>query len=172
MPLFRRGRGSVIGVSVILGSDSDREIFKSIASTLMELGIGFEKRIISAHRTPDILKSYVEDAEDRGVGVFIAVAGMAAALPGVISSITTLPVIGVPVAFGSATWGLDALLSMVQMPPGVPVATVALNGGKNAALLAAHMLALTDADLKERVMQYRKKQRQKVVDADALFSRE
>jgi 5-(carboxyamino)imidazole ribonucleotide mutase len=172
MPFVQAGEGSVSSASVVLGSDSDREIFTGLASTLEELGIAFEKRIISAHRTPEILKKYVEDAESRGVAVFIAVAGMAAALPGVIASLTTLPVIGVPVAHHAATLGLDALLSMVQMPPGVPVATVGLNGGKNAALLAAEMLALTDKGLKDRLIQYREKQRQKVMDADALFSRE
>lgn len=166
------GEGDVIGVSVVLGSDSDREIFSGLASVFNELGVSYEKRIISAHRTPDILKHYIESAVERGIKVFIAVAGMSAALPGVIASLTTVPVIGVPVALGSPAMGLDALLSMVQMPPGVPVATVALNGGKNAALLAAEILALNDENLGNRLKAYREKQRQNVMDRDTAFSRE
>jgi 5-(carboxyamino)imidazole ribonucleotide mutase len=159
-------------VSVILGSDSDRDIFSGISSTLKELKIDFEKRIISAHRTPDILKEYIIEAQKRGVKVFIAVAGMSAALPGVIASHTTLPVIGVPVAKTSSVTGFDALLSMVQMPPGIPVATVAINGSKNAALLAAGILAVSDDAIKEKLNQYRSKQQERVVNADKAFRKE
>jgi 5-(carboxyamino)imidazole ribonucleotide mutase len=159
-------------VSVILGSDSDREVFTGLAATLDDLGIDFEKRILSAHRTPDLLKSHIREAEKRGVGVFIAVAGMSAALPGVIASLTVLPVIGVPVALKSPVLGLDSLLSMVQMPPGVPVATVALNGGRNAALLAAEILALSDEKLGDRLKRYRDTARKKVVDKDTAFAGE
>jgi 5-(carboxyamino)imidazole ribonucleotide mutase len=156
-------------VSVILGSDSDRDIYSGIAATLSDFGILHEKRIISAHRTPDILKKYIAEAEKKGIRIFIAVAGMAAALPGVIASFTTLPVIGVPVAHSSPVMGMDSLLSMVQMPPGVPVATVALNGGKNAAILAVEILALSDEGLAKKVKELREKQRQKVIEKDTTF---
>jgi len=159
-------------ISVILGSDSDKNVYAGIASTLEDLGLSHEKRIISAHRTPDILKSYVAEAEEKGIGVFIAVAGMAAALPGVIASFTTCPVIGVPVASVSSTMGMDSLFSMVQMPPGVPVATVALNGGKNAAILAAEILSLSDIKLAEKLKTAREKQRQKVIEKDTAFMQE
>ena len=157
-------------VAVVLGSDSDKKVYESIASTLHELGLTHEKRIISAHRTPDILKTYVTEAVQRGIAVFIAVAGMSAALPGVIASLTTCPVIGVPVASGPL--GIDALFSMVQMPPGVPVATVALNGGKNAAILAAEMLSLSDKDLAGKLQAARERQRNKVIEKDTAFMQE
>ena len=159
-------------ISVILGSDSDKNVYAGIASTLKELGLSHEKRIISAHRTPDILKSYISEAEVKGIGVFIAVAGMAAALPGVIASFTTCPVIGVPVGSSTFPMGMDALLSMVQMPPGVPVATVAINGGKNAAILAAEILSLSDARLAEKLKAARERQRQKVIEKDTAFMKE
>ncbi len=159
-------------VSVILGSDSDRDIYSGIASTLNGFGIPHEKRIISAHRTPDILEKYVAEAEKKGIRIFIAVAGMAAALPGVIASLTTLPVIGVPVAHSSPVMGMDSLLSMVQMPPGVPVATVALNGGRNAAIVAAEILALSDEYLARKVKELREAQRQKVIEKDNAFKNE
>lgn len=153
-------------VSVILGSDSDVGIYREAADLLEELHISFEKRILSAHRTPDDLKSYVGEAEEKGVRVFIAIAGMSAALPGVIASLTTVPVIGVPVAGKSPLMGIDSLFSIVQMPPGVPVATVALNGGRNAALLAAEIIALSDSKLSQRVKSYREKLRKSVRDKD------
>ena len=159
-------------ISVILGSDSDKNVYAGIASTLEDLGLSHEKRIISAHRTPDILKSYISEAEAKGIGVFIAVAGMAAALPGVIASFTTCPVIGVPVGSGKSTMGMDALFSMVQMPPGIPVATVALNGGKNAAILAAEILSLSDIKLAKKLKAARERQRQKVIEKDTAFMKE
>lgn len=159
-------------VSVILGSDSDKNVYAGIASTLNDLGLSHEKRIISAHRTPDVLKSYISEAEEKGVSVFIAVAGMAAALPGVIASFTTCPVIGVPVSSGASPMGMDALFSMVQMPPGVPVATVALNGGKNAAILAAEILSLSDKNLATKLKTARERQRQKVIEKDTAFMQE
>lgn len=162
----------MIKISVILGSDSDKDVYSGIASTLNDLGLSHEKRIISAHRTPDILKAYVAEAEAKGISIFIAVAGMAAALPGVIASFTTCPVIGVPVASGSAAMGMDSLFSMVQMPPGVPVATVALGGGRNAAILAAEMLSISDKELAEKLKAAREKQRQKVIDKDTAFMHE
>jgi 5-(carboxyamino)imidazole ribonucleotide mutase len=156
-------------VSIILGSDSDIDVFKKASSVLEEFGIPYERRIISAHRTPEILKDYVEDARSRGVKVFIAMAGMSAALPGVVASLTTLPVIGVPVALNSTLLGFDSLLSMVQMPPGVPVATVAVNGGKNAALLAVEILALSDSELAQKLDAYRAEQQASIIEKDTRF---
>jgi 5-(carboxyamino)imidazole ribonucleotide mutase len=151
-------------VSVILGSDSDLDICADAVAVLDELRIHHEKRILSAHRTPDELASYVRSAEKNGVLVFIAIAGMAAALPGVVAACTTLPVIGVPVAGKSSVMGFDSLLSMVQMPPGVPVAVVALNGGKNAALLAAEILALGDPSISTSLKSYREKLKKGVLE--------
>jgi 5-(carboxyamino)imidazole ribonucleotide mutase len=168
----KREGEALSAVSVILGSDSDREVFNSLSAVLNELDISFEQRIISAHRTPDILKNYIEDAEKRDVSVFIAIAGMAAALPGAIASITTRPVIGVPVALKSKIMGLDSLLSMVQMPPGIPVATVGLDAGRNAALLAAEILALSNETLEKKLKAYRDTQRNKVMEKDAAFKEE
>ncbi|MCK4925058.1 MAG: 5-(carboxyamino)imidazole ribonucleotide mutase [Spirochaetes bacterium] len=159
-------------ISVILGSDSDKDVYSGIASTLNDLGLSHEKRIISAHRTPDILKAYVAEAEAKGISIFIAVAGMAAALPGVIASFTTCPVIGVPVVSVSSAMGMDSLFSMVQMPPGVPVATVALGGGRNAAILAAEILSLSDTELAEKLKAAREKQRQNLIDKDTAFTHE
>ncbi len=158
-------------VSIILGSNSDIEVFDGASSILKDFDIPFEKRIISAHRTPALLKEYVIDAEKRGVKVFIAIAGMAAALPGVVASYTTLPVIGVPVALKSPAMGLDALFSVVQMPPGIPVATVALNGGRNAAILAAEILALTDQGIGDKLKNFRELQRRSIVQKDKDFTK-
>jgi 5-(carboxyamino)imidazole ribonucleotide mutase len=156
-------------ISVILGSDSDRDVYSDAEDMLNNFQIQFEKRIISAHRTPDILKEYVMDAEKRGVRVFITIAGMSAALPGVVASFTTRPVIGVPVAGKSPLFGLDSLFSIVQMPPGVPVATVSVNGGKNAALLAAEILALNDGDLAKELQSFREEQKNKTIQKDQQF---
>jgi 5-(carboxyamino)imidazole ribonucleotide mutase len=157
-------------ISVVLGSDSDIEIYRDIASVLKDLGVHFEKRIISAHRCPDILREYVKDAEGRGVRIFIAVAGMAAALPGVIASHTLVPVIGVPAALKSPLGGIDSILSMLQMPPGIPVACVAANGGKNAALLASQIMALSDGTLKMKLESYRQDMKNRVTEKDKKFS--
>jgi len=132
-------------VAVVMGSESDREVMEVCLGELEKLGVRCELRVSSAHRTPDATREYVEDALRRGAKVFIAGAGMSAALPGFIASLTTRPVIGIPIPSGLPN-GIDALLSMVQMPPGVPVATVAVGraGAKNAAVLAAEILALGD----------------------------
>jgi len=132
-------------VAVLMGSESDREVMEICLGELEKLGVRCELRVSSAHRMPDATREYIADAQRRGAKVFIAGAGMAAALPGFIASLTTRPVIGIPIASGMPD-GLDALLSMVQMPPGVPVATVAVGraGAKNAAVLAAEILALED----------------------------
>ncbi len=154
-------------IAIILGSDSDLPILNSITETLNFFEISFEKRVISAHRTPDILEKYVKEIESNGTEVVIAVAGMSAALPGVVAALTTLPVIGVPAyKDGGAFGGLDALLSIVQMPPGVPVAAVSVNGGKNAALLAVRILAINDGKIKKRLDEYIELQRKKVIEKD------
>ncbi|MHB8573318.1 MAG: 5-(carboxyamino)imidazole ribonucleotide mutase [Candidatus Dormibacteria bacterium] len=143
-------------MSVIMGSESDREAVQRCADALANYGIEYEWDVISAHRDPDRLRDHVRSAPSRGVRVFVAAAGMAAHLPGVVASHTTLPVIGVPLAGGSLH-GAEALLSVVQMPPGIPVATVAVGpaGAANAAHLAAQILALGDDELAGRVEQFR-----------------
>jgi len=137
-------------VAVIMGSDTDLPVMTGAIEALKELGIGHEVRIVSAHRTPEVMIRFGHEAAGRGLKVIIAGAGGAAHLPGMIASVTSLPVIGVPVAITSLQ-GLDALLSIVQMPKGVPVATVAIDNARNAGLLAARILALSDADLRQRL---------------------
>lgn len=142
-------------VSVLMGSDSDFEVMSKALKVLDDFGVSYEIAVASAHRTPDRVVELVRSAPERGVGVFIAGAGMAAALPGVVAAHTTLPVIGVPLS-GSALQGTDALYAIVQMPPGIPVATVGIDGAANAALLAVQMLALGDATLAERLISHRR----------------
>lgn len=132
-------------VSIIMGSTSDLPVMEKAAQLLNDLHVPFEMNALSAHRTPEAVENFAKNARGRGVKVIIAAAGMAAALPGVIAANTTLPVIGVPVK-GSVLDGVDALYSIIQMPPGIPVATVAINGAMNAAILAVQMLALSDTD--------------------------
>ncbi len=132
-----------VRVGVLIGSPSDRALADKIVEALTGLGIGSEVKVLSAHRTPDRVVAYVQAAEGRGIRVLIACAGLAAHLAGVVAAHSLLPVIGVPVA-GGTLGGLDALLATVQMPPGIPVATVAIDGGRNAAILAARILALQD----------------------------
>ncbi len=143
-------------VGVVMGSKSDTEVVNAALDVLKELGIDYEVNVISAHRTPEKARQYAMEAEDRGIEVLIAAAGMAAHLPGVLASWTTLPVIGVPVA-GGALNGVDALYSIVQMPAGIPVATVAIgaSGAKNAAYLAAEILGLKYAEIKQACKDYR-----------------
>ena len=140
-------------VSIIMGSTSDLPVMEKAMKQLDELNIPFEVNALSAHRTPDAVETFAKNAEARGIKVIIAGAGMAAALPGVIAAQTTLPVIGVPIK--GMLDGMDALLSIVQMPPGIPVATVAVNGAMNAALLAAQMLALADKDIDKRMKEHK-----------------
>jgi 5-(carboxyamino)imidazole ribonucleotide mutase len=156
-------------VSIVLGSESDVEIFRKVSQVLDDFRVPYDRRILSAHRTPDLLKDYVLQAEREGTRVFIAVAGMSAALPGVIASHTVRPVIGVPVAASSPVLGFDSMLSVVQMPPGIPVAAVAVNGGMNAGLLAVEILALADPALAEKLESFREKQRDKVLARDEEF---
>ena len=148
-----------------MGSTSDYEVMSGAVDMLSQLGIEFEKRVVSAHRTPDLMYEYAKTARDRGISVIIAGAGGAAHLPGMVAAMTTLPVIGVPVK-SRALNGLDSLLSIVQMPAGVPVATVAINGAKNAALIAASILALQDSGVAERLEKFRKKKTGAVLEAE------
>ena len=141
-------------VSVIMGSISDKKIGDKVVEMLEKLEIEYEVKVISAHRTPHKAVEYVESAEENEIGVIVAIAGKAAHLAGVIAGLTTLPVIGVP-AKSSTMDGLDSLLSVVQMPTGVPVATVAIDGGGNAGILAAQILSLGDNSLKERLKSYK-----------------
>jgi len=136
-------------VSIIMGSTSDLPVMEKAMKQLEELQIPFEVNALSAHRTPQAVETFAREAQGRGILVIIAAAGMAAALPGVIAANTTLPVIGVPIK--GMLDGLDALLSIVQMPPGIPVATVGVNGAANAAVLAAEMIALKDDEVAQRV---------------------
>lgn len=141
-------------VSIIMGSTSDLPVMEKAMKFLDEMQIPFEVNALSAHRTPDAVEKFAKGAKDRGLKVIIAGAGMAAALPGVIAASTTLPVIGVPIK-GSVLDGMDAMYSIIQMPPGIPVATVGVNGALNAGILAAEMLALGDEAIAARVLAYK-----------------
>ena len=143
-------------VCIIMGSDSDAQVMSQACSALDEAGVAYEMKVASAHRSPERTKQVITDAERDGAAVFIAGAGMAAHLPGVVASFTTKPVIGVPLA-GSALQGFDALLAIVQMPPGIPVATVAVGGARHAGVLAAQIIALADANLADKLRQQRAK---------------
>lgn len=144
-----------------MGSDSDLKVMSKAADMLEELGISYEMNIISAHREPDELITWARGAVDSGMKVMIAGAGMAAALPGMCAALTPMPVIGVPLA-GSKLDGMDAVFSIMQMPPGVPVATVAIDGAKNAAILAAKILATSDDALLEKLVNYTKEMKEQV----------
>ena len=144
-------------VAIVIGSKSDADVMAECSAVLKGLGISCETQVLSAHRSPDRLREFVLEAPARGVEVFVAAAGMAAALPGVIAAHTTLPVIGVPIAKAGMS-GLDALLSISQMPPGVPVACMALNGARNAGLFAAAILALQDKAVASALDRYRREQ--------------
>jgi 5-(carboxyamino)imidazole ribonucleotide mutase len=148
-------------VGIIMGSASDLPVMRGAAEVLEEFGIPYEITIVSAHRTPERMFRYAKDAQKRGIEVIIAGAGGAAHLPGMVASITPLPVIGVPVKT-TALQGLDSLLSIVQMPAGVPVATVAIDNAKNAGILAAAILGVKDPKLREKVARYKEKLRKEV----------
>lgn len=152
-------------VSIIMGSTSDLPVMEKAARLLDGLHVPFEMNALSAHRTPEAVEEFARNAAGRGVKVIIAAAGMAAALPGVIAANTTLPVIGVPVK-GAALEGVDALCSIVQMPPGIPVATVAIDGAMNAAILAVQILALGDSALAASLAAYKEELKQKIVEAN------
>lgn len=148
-----------------MGSTSDWEVMSAAVETLEQFGVEYEKRVVSAHRTPDLMAEYAKTARSRGIGVIIAGAGGAAHLPGMVAAMTDLPVVGVPVK-SRALNGLDSLLSIVQMPAGVPVATVAINGAKNAALIAVSILSLGDEALHARLAAFRDKQTADVLKAE------
>ena len=151
-------------VSIIMGSTSDLPVMEKAAKVLNDFKIPFEMHALSAHRTPVEVEQFAKGAAGRGIEVIIAAAGMAAHLPGVIAASTTVPVIGVPIS--ATLQGMDALLAIVQMPPGIPVATVAINGGANAGILAAKILATSDAALLERLKEYSKDLKEQVEAKD------
>lgn len=152
-------------VSIIMGSTSDLPVMEKAAQLLNDFHIPFEINALSAHRTPEAVEEFAKNAANRGIKVIIAAAGMAAALPGVIAANTTLPVIGVPIK-GSVLDGVDALYSIIQMPPGIPVATVAINGAMNAAILAVQMLALSDTTLAQAFAEYKEGLKKKITKAN------
>lgn len=152
-------------VGIVMGSDSDLPIAEKAVGVLLELGIPYEVHVYSAHRTPAMAAEFARRAEERGFGVIIAIAGMAAHLAGSLAAGTTLPVIGIPCKSNTLD-GIDALLSTVQMPSGIPVATVAINGGVNAALLAIQILAVEDAGLAEKLAEKRRKDAETVLEKD------
>ena len=156
-------------VSIIMGSTSDLPVMEKACQFLEEMEIPFEVNALSAHRTPAEVSDFARNAHQRGIQVIIAGAGMAAALPGVIAAETPLPVIGVPIK-GSTLEGLDATLAILQMPPGIPVATVAINGAKNAAVLALQIMAVGDPALQEKVLQYKQGLKKKIVKANEELS--
>ncbi|MBQ7656490.1 MAG: 5-(carboxyamino)imidazole ribonucleotide mutase [Clostridia bacterium] len=156
-------------VGIIMGSDSDLPVVEKAASTLRELGVPFEAHVFSAHRTPEEARAFALNAADKGFGAIIAAAGKAAHLAGALAANTVLPVIGIPIK-SSTLDGLDALLSTVQMPSGIPVATVAIDGAQNAALLAAQIIAVEDKALQEKLIALRKAAKEKVLEKDKAIS--
>ncbi len=151
-------------VSIIMGSTSDLPVMEKAAKVLNDFCIPFEINALSAHRTPDEVEDFAKNAQARGIEVIIAGAGMAAHLPGVIAAMTPVPVIGVPIK--ASVEGMDALLAIVQMPPGIPVATVAINGAQNAGILAAQILAVGDMELKKKLQDYKFSLKKKIVEAN------
>ena len=156
-------------VSIIMGSTSDLPVMEKAAKLLDEFEIPFELHALSAHRTPAEVEAFATNAQKRGIKVIIAAAGMAAHLPGVIASMTSVPVIGIPIK--STLEGMDALLAIVQMPPGIPVATVGINASLNAAILATQILALTDETIAEKVRNYKAGLTKKITDANAELAK-
>ena len=154
----------MVRVGVIMGSSSDYEVMKDAVEVLEKFNIPYEKKIVSEHRTPDLLCEYAKTAKERGIEVIIAGAGGATHLPGMVASMTTLPVVGVPVK-SRALNGLDSLLSIVQMPGGVPVGTMAINGAKNAALFAISILGINDKEVSKKLAEFREKQTKDVLDS-------
>lgn len=150
-------------VSIIMGSDSDLVVMKQAAEMLEKFGIGYEIDIVSAHRTPDKLYEFASNAHKRGILVIIAGAGGAAHLPGMVAAISPLPVIGVPIKSSNSLDGWDSILSILQMPEGVPVATVALNSAKNAGILAAQIVSALDNSVQNKIIQYKKELKEQVI---------
>jgi 5-(carboxyamino)imidazole ribonucleotide mutase len=151
-------------VGIIMGSDSDMKVMEEAAKVLNKFEIEFEITIVSAHRTPLRMVEYATTAKDKGIKVIIAGAGGAAHLPGMVASLTILPVIGVPIKSSNSIDGWDSILSMLQMPKGVPVATVALDGAKNAAILAVEILAISDENLSEKLLEFKKNMQEEVME--------
>ncbi len=151
-------------VGIIMGSLSDRTVMQEAANILTELGVSWEMDIVSAHRTPEKMVDYAKTARDRGLRVIIAGAGGAAHLPGMVASLTTLPVIGVPVKSSNSMDGWDSVLSILQMPAGVPVATMALDGARNAGILAAQIMGTFDAEVSRQLTQFKENLKEKVAD--------
>ena len=158
-------------VAVVMGSDSDLPVMKKAFAVLDDFGVSYDAALASAHRTPEKLSRFVADEEKKGASVFIAGAGMAAALPGVVASLTTKPVVGIPLS-GAKLDGMGALLSIVQMPSGMPVATVAIDGAKNAALLAIQMGALSDEGLAAKYRTYREDMARAIYEKDEKLQKE
>ena len=152
-------------VGIIMGSKSDLPVMKAAANVLDELGVSYELTIVSAHRTPERMMEYAKSAKDKGLSVIIAGAGGAAHLPGMVASITTLPVIGVPVKSSNSIDGWDSILSILQMPGGVPVATVALDGAKNAGILAAQIIGTSNEVISNNIANYKEEMKSKVMDS-------
>ncbi|HOJ91587.1 MAG TPA: 5-(carboxyamino)imidazole ribonucleotide mutase [Saprospiraceae bacterium] len=151
-------------VGIIMGSDSDLNIMNDAKNIMEEFNVPYEIKIVSAHRTPELMFDYARTAKDRGLSVIIAGAGGAAHLPGMVASITTLPVIGVPIKSSNSIDGWDSVLSILQMPNGVPVATVALNAAKNAGILAIQILALQDQSFAQKLVEYKQNMSQSIAD--------
>jgi 5-(carboxyamino)imidazole ribonucleotide mutase len=174
--IFGQNKGLVMAkknnplVSIIMGSDSDLSIMQKAADVCAEFGVGYEMRILSAHRVPLHVKEYVSNLSKRGVKVVIAGAGLAAHLPGVCAAFTHLPVIGIPIKSGTLN-GLDALLAIVQMPSGVPVATVAIDGSKNAGLLAMQILGTSDLRIQKKMVEHKKKMEKEVLKKDSELNK-
>lgn len=150
-------------VSIIMGSDSDLPVMREAAERLQAMGVPYEMRVVSAHRTPELMFQFAKEAAQRGIRVIIAGAGGAAHLPGMVASLTILPVIGVPIKSSNSIEGIDSLLSIVQMPKGIPVATVAINGAANAGLLAARIIGTFDQSVKERMEDFMASQTETVM---------
>lgn len=158
-------------VGIIMGSDSDLPVMKEAADLLNQFQVPYEMTIVSAHRTPDRLYQYAKEAKDRGIKVIIAGAGGAAHLPGMVAAMTSLPVVGVPVKSSNLS-GMDSLYSIVQMPPGVPVATVAINGAKNAGILAAQILGTSNENIYDQVCKYKQEMEEMVIKKAELLENE
>ena len=152
-------------VGIVMGSTSDLDVMKGAFEILDQFGVNYEKKVYSAHRTPEALEEWMKDAREKGFAVFIAGAGGAAHLAGVVAAHTTLPVIGVPI-MSKALRGMDSLLSTVQMPSGIPVATVAIDGAKNAAILAVEIMSVTDDSLRDKLSDFRKAQAKKILETE------
>ncbi|HHY91672.1 MAG TPA: 5-(carboxyamino)imidazole ribonucleotide mutase [Clostridiales bacterium] len=158
-------------VAIIMGSDSDYKVVEKAEKMLETFGVSVSVRVLSAHRTPEQVMNFAKNAEADGYEVIIGAAGKAAHLPGVLAAFTTLPIIGLPIK-SSTMDGLDSLLSIVQMPKGIPVATVAIDGAENAALLAVQILSVRYPELRQKVKEYRKKMEEEVLEKDKAFSRQ